>query len=177
MKSKLLLGTAALLLSSCSVAGIRKHEPGYKNVQSLERVKGSFSVGRVEATQQGVASRLKSKSMPCRLTTFNAPAGMTFSDYLQSALTDELSAAKKMSASGVPISIRVNQLESDSSGFDKGTWKLDFDYLVGSKRIHVTTATVFESAFVADTACRNTASALTDALAENFRQFYQRLSN
>lgn len=163
----------SLLLASCSVTGIQKHNPNFKTTRELKKMKGSFHVTEVKAVDPQVMERLKSASLTCRLTSFSMPANMTLKDFLQTALTDELDAAEKMSTAGTGISLQVNQIES-CSGVDKGTWTLDFLYLVGKKSVAVKTVTEFESAYLGDTACRNTANALSTALADNFASFSEK---
>lgn len=166
---------AALVMSSCSVMGIKKHQPNFKNVRELEAVKGSFRVESVKANEKEMQERLVTNSLSCRLTTFNMPAGKDVAGFLQDALTDEFDAARKLAPNGTPVNVVVNNLTSDTSGFSRGNWTLDFDYLVKGKTYNVKTVTEFESAYAADTACRNTAAALTDAVGENFASFYKKL--
>lgn len=174
--SKILLVVfIGFLLSGCAVTAIRKHQPNFKNVHLLEKVKGEYRVKEVVSPDPGLQERLNSRTLSCRLVTFNTPSGLTLSDYLRAALSDELEAAKKRKDNGTPITLSVNQLESDTSGFNTGTWTLNFDYIVGSRKVNVQTVTNFESAYMADTACRNTANALTDAISANFKKFYEAL--
>lgn len=173
--SLLSLLAVAFLLSACSVMGIKKHQPNFKNVRELEAVKGSFRVESVTANAKEMQERLATSSLSCRLTTFNMPPDKNVAAFLQEALTDEFDAARKLAPNGTPVGVVVKDLTSDTSGFSRGTWTLDFDYLVKGKTYSVKTVTEFESAYAADTACRNTASALTDAVGENFAAFYKKL--
>lgn len=165
----------ALLASSCSVTAIKKHDPHFKSTRELQKVKGNFHVVEVRATKKEEQDQLKRSDLPCRLATFNMPTNTTVASFIRDALTDELDAAEKLSENGTKIFVTVNHLESHSASIDTGNWELDFDYLVGSKSINVKTKTEFESAYVAGTACTNTANALTDALTENFVALYKKL--
>lgn len=174
--SPIFLLLAAFSLSACSVAAIQKHQPHFRNTRELSKVKGTFRVAEVKATETKVDERLKSTALSCRLTTFNMPSGLTVASYVKEALSDELDAAEKIHpANGTPITVVVKGMESDTSSLNKGNWTLDFDYLVAGKTHNVKTVTEFESAYNAGTACRNTADALTVALTENFAGLYKKL--
>lgn len=175
MTRVLLAFGAALLLSSCSVMAVKKHVPHFKNTRELSKVKGSYSVLDAKGGTPAMEEKLKSESLSCRLTTFNMPANTSVANFLKDALTDELDAAEKLNLKGDKITIVVKGMDSDTSGFSTGSWALDFDYIVGTKTHNVKTKTEFESAYAADTACRNTANALTDALNDNFAAFYKKL--
>jgi hypothetical protein len=176
---------SALALSACSGAAIKKHEPNFKNVRELEKVKGKFHVADVVAKATAVEKgkekdtelekKLRASSLKCRLTTFSMPVNTTVAQFIKNSLTDELDAAQKLSPTASAITVTVNQLESDTGGFGKGTWTLDFDYRVDNKNYNARTVTEFESAYAAATACRNTAEALTDALGQNFSALYKKL--
>jgi hypothetical protein len=175
MTRVLLAFGAALLLSSCSVMAVKKHVPHFKNTRELAKAKGSYSVLDAKGATPEMEEKLKSESLSCRLTTFNMPANTSVANFLKDALTDELDAAEKLNLKGDKITIVVKAMDSDTSGFNTGSWALDFDYIVGTKTHNVKTKTDFESAYAADTACRNTANALTDALTDNFTAFYKKL--
>lgn len=175
MTRLLLAFGAALLLSSCSVMAVKKHVPHFKNTRELSKVKGSYSVLDAKGSTPEMEEKLKGESLSCRLTTFNMPANTSLATFLKDALTDEIDAAEKLNPSGGKITVVVKELNSDTSGFSTGSWMLDFDYILGTKTYNVKTKTEFESAYMAETACRNTANALTDALTENFAAFYKKL--
>lgn len=164
-----------LALSGCSVMAVRKYDPYFKNTQDLSHVKGTFSSISVAGGSAPLANRLKRSSLDCRLTTYEMPAKTTVSDYIRDALNDEFDAAQKLSPSGKPIALTVNKLESDTSSFSTGTWTLDFDYAVAGQKRNIKTLTEFQSAYMGDTACRNTAEALQDALRANFAKFFKSL--
>lgn len=165
----LLFGAVSLLLlASCSVAGIQKHNPNFKTTRELRKLRGHYSAVDVKATDAEMVKKLQSSSLGCRLTSFSMPANMTVKDFIQAAFTDELDAAERLSKNGTEIAIQVNALTSDTSSFGKGSWTLDFSYAEGKKKVNIKTVTEFESAYMAETACRNTANALSSALTDNF---------
>jgi hypothetical protein len=174
--NRILLALAALfLLSACSVTAVKKHVPHFKTTRELSKAKGSFSVLDAKGATPEMEEKLKGESLSCRLTTFNMPANMSISNFLKDALTDELDAAEKLNLKGDKITVVVKAMDSDTSGFNTGSWSLDFDYILKGKTYNVKTKTDFESAYSAVTACRNTAEALTDAVTENFAGFFKKL--
>jgi hypothetical protein len=176
MKTPLVaLAAFSLLLSSCSIMAIKKHEPNFKSSREIAKSKGSYKIGAITTSGEELTKLLRASHFQCRMTTFNMPANKTVEDFLRDSFTDELDAAEKLSGTGTPISLEVKKMES-SSGLDKGTWTLDFTYKVGSRLVEVNTVSEFESAFAADTACRNTASAFSDAVGENFVGLFRKLS-
>ena len=165
----------SIALSSCSITAINKHQPNFKSSREIAKAKGNFHIGEIKSSDAELLKQLHLSHFQCRMTTFNMPANKTVEDFLRDAYTDELDAAEKLSPNGTPISIDVKQIES-SSGLDKGTWTLDFNYKVGSRVVEVKTVSEFESAFAADTACRNTANAFSEAIGENFVTLFRKLS-
>ena len=163
------------LLSACSVVAIRDYDPYYKNTQSLTNLNVSHSSVRVSSVSKWVTSILERNNMACRLTVFNMPAGKTVAVYIRDALTTELDAAKKLSPNGKPLEIVVARIESNTAGMSRGSWDLDFTYKTSAGSRRVTTKTEYESAFMADTACRNTAQALQDAVRQNFAAYFGQL--
>lgn len=163
------------LLGGCSVVAIRKHEPGYKNVRALQSQKASFRLSGVRGRDEYVERSLSSKSLLCRLTTFNMPAGQTVADYIRQALTDELDAAQRLSMGGTVLEITVLRLDSNSLSPMQGAWDLEFEYSYAGRRRKIKTVYKFESAIDGQVACRNTAQAFSDALAQNFAEFYKSL--
>jgi hypothetical protein len=176
MLKPLLFLVLCFLATACSVVAVRPYDPFYKNTSELALVKGSFKGVQVRGATAGVDALLKQSSMTCRLTTFNMPANKNVETYVQDALTVELDAAKKLSPNGPTITVTINRLESDTAGFNKGHWDVDFTYSTGKSMTNIKTSTEFESAFAAGTACRNTAQGLETALRENFNKFFSSLA-
>ncbi|MBX2994858.1 MAG: hypothetical protein KF681_08550 [Bdellovibrionaceae bacterium] len=162
------------LLSGCSVAGIRRHQPSVQNIRTAESLKNQYSVSGVESDNPRASQRLNKRSMGCRMVNYELPTPLF--TFVKDALTDELDAARKLSPSGAPISISVIEIDSDTSGMNDGYWNTHLIYDVNGKKYDIKKTTRFESAYMADVACRNTGNALTDALAENFAGFYRELA-
>lgn len=171
-----LLCLSCLLLSSCSVMAVKKYNPNFKTTRKVENSIAPVGDIVVKGTATTEDS-LNSNSMSCRLATFEMPANSTLRGYIKSAVADELDAAKKLSDSGEKLQIVVNEFVSDTAGFDTGVWTIDMNYQLGKKLVNVKTETRFTSAFFAQTACTNTATALEDALRENFEEFFKKIRN
>jgi hypothetical protein len=154
---------------------VKKHVPYFKSTRELRKAKGTYTVAGVTGADPNMEKKLAGETLSCRLTNFNMPVNTSVANYIKDGLTDELDAADKFAPKGSAISVVVNKLESDTSGFNTGDWQLDFNYVMKGKSYNVKTKTEFESAYSADTACRNTANALTDALTENFTAFYKKM--
>ncbi|MCA9559446.1 MAG: hypothetical protein KC583_12875 [Myxococcales bacterium] len=167
---------ASVAMAGCSVMGVRRHQPHFKTSRQLEGTAGTYRVGTVKAADLSVESTLSATSLSCRLTTFDLPPQTSVATYLRDALTDELDAGRKLAKDGREIGLFVHRFESDTSSLDQGAWHLDITYEIDGRSYRVSTQTPFESAFVATTACANTATALTDALSENFSQLFAKLA-
>jgi hypothetical protein len=176
IQKKLLLLSFGMALSACSVTSIKKYNPNFKTTREVEKLKSSVSEVDVLPSQEK-SNILNQTSLSCRATTFQLPTGMTLKNYLQEALTDELDAAHKLQSNGSILKVVVHELNSDTAGFNTGTWSLDFEYFVGKNRTRIRSNTAFESAFMGDTACRNTATALEEAVRENFSAYFQKITN
>ena len=155
--------------------GVRQYDPYYKNTQQLTKLDKTINGVTVEGATSELTEKLEKPSLTCRLMTYEMPANKAVKDYLRDALTTEFEAAKKLSPKGTPVKIVVNELDSDTSGFSKGTWTLDFTYKLDNRSENVRTVTEFASAYMGDAACRNTAQALEQALRENFQSFFSKL--
>lgn len=165
--------TLVAILSGCSVAGIRKHQPSVQNIRTAESLKNQYSVAIVDTDNPKKALKMNKRSLGCRMVSYELPTPLF--TYVKDALTDELDAARKLSPSGAPISISVVEIDSDTSGMNDGYWNTHLIYDVNGKKYDIKKTTRFESAYMGDVACRNTGNALTDALAENFAGFYREL--
>lgn len=175
LKNFFLLAVLAFQMSGCAEVPIEKYEPTKQSAGEIAKAKGVFEIGEIQAIDDvELANRLKGKTLSCRATTFHMPDDVTVGAYIKRAFTDELAAAHKLSKKGKKIDITVKELEL-VSGFDKGNWTLDFDYLVGGQTISVRTETEFDSAFATDTACHKPANALSDAMRENLLKFFQEM--
>jgi len=164
-------------LSGCSIMAIRKHEPNFKSTRELKQIKMDFYVLEVTAKQPELIKKLEGDSLTCRLAPFNMPANTSVGKFIRDALTDELDAAGKLSNNGSSIKITVNRIETDTGSINNGHWYLDFNYETEHETYNVQTDTLFESAYMGDTACRNAANAFTDALTDNFDHLYQKYKN
>ena len=96
------------------------------------------------------------------------PDGMSHTDYIKKAFEDELKVAGIYAATNprITLSGNVKKLEfSSSRGLTGGSW--DIEILLSSsngKTLPVTEHYEFESGFIADTACKQTAEAYSPAV-------------
>ena len=91
------------------------------------------------------------------------PDGITHTEYLRKALEDELKVAGVFGATNARVVIGgvVNKLEfSSSRGLTGGTWDIDVTLSSSNgKKLNAVEHYEFQSGFVADTACKQTAEA------------------
>jgi hypothetical protein len=126
----------------------------------------NVSLKSLGATNIGVGSFSGPSSFDnsCRAAGPLAPPdGITHTEYLRKALEDELKVAGSHSSSNPRIVLNgiVNRLEfSSSRGLTGGSWDIDLTLSSSNgKRLSVSERYEFESGFVADTACKQTAEA------------------
>lgn len=91
------------------------------------------------------------------------PDGITYTEYLRKAFEDELKVAGSHGASNPRVVLTgvVNKLEfSSSRGLTGGSWDIDLTLSSSNgKRLSASERYEFESGFIADTACKQTAEA------------------
>jgi hypothetical protein len=161
MKS-LFTAFAALLLTACSTYMPQRYSISADNNVALKAIGlGSINVD----TFKGPAKF----DNACRgAGPIAPPDNMSFESYIQKALADELKVAgmfddktPRVSLSGV-----VTRLEfSSSRGLTGGTWDMSVTFNSSNgKTISVVEHYEFNSGFVADTACKQTAEAFLPAV-------------
>lgn len=98
----------------------------------------------------------------------NPPDKKSFEGYIQKAFADELKLAGMYDAKSPRVTItgKVNSLEfSSSRGLTGGSWKISLTLTSSNgKTMSMSEYYEFESGFVADTACLQTAEAFTPAV-------------
>jgi len=159
---KLVLVLSALTLSACSTYMPQRYSISADNNVALKAIDaGSISVGSF----RGPANFDNS----CRAAGPIAPPdSMSFEAYIQKALADELKVAGKFDdkAPKIILSGAVEKLAfSSSRGLTGGSW--DIGLRVNSsngKTVYVSEYYEFNSGFVADTACKQTAEAYFPAV-------------
>jgi hypothetical protein len=97
-----------------------------------------------------------------------SPDNMTHTDYIRKAFEDELkiAGAFAQSQARVTLSGTVTKLEfSSSRGLTGGSWTINMDLASSNgQRMTVNEYYEFESGFIADTACKQTAEAFLSAV-------------
>lgn len=166
-----------LILSSCSVATIKSHNPHYKSSREIAKIKGMYKIENVSGGNKDLETLLERKDLQCRGTTFDMPPKMSVRTYIADALTNELDAAGKLdNTTGRAIRSSYNRIEPDTSNFDNGFWYIEAMYEIGGNKYNVKTITEFSSAFNASVACVTTANMFEDAIAQNFLEFFKLLN-
>ncbi|MEO6017589.1 MAG: hypothetical protein ABIP46_10050 [Polaromonas sp.] len=161
MKS-LFIAFAALLLTACSTYMPQRYSISADNNVALKAIGlGSINVGPFKGPAKfDNACRGAGPIAP--------PDNMSFESYIQKALADELKVAgmfddktPRVSLSGV-----VTRLEfSSSRGLTGGTWDMNVTFNSSNgKTISVVEHYEFNSGFIADTACKQTAESFLPAV-------------
>jgi len=128
-------------------------------------LKGLSTSGLSVGTFTGPASFDRS----CRAAgPLAAPDGISYSEYIRKALADELKVAGAYAEANPRITLSgvVNRLEfSSSRGLTGGSWDIQISLNSSNgKTLPVAEHYEFESGFVADTACKQTAEAYFPAV-------------
>ena len=108
-------------------------------------------------------------SSNCRaLGPMKVADGLSHTQYIQKAFEDELKTAGAFAASSPRVAIggRVTRLEfSSSKGLTRGYWQIELSLESSNgKRLDANEYYEFDSGFVANDACRNTAEAFSRAV-------------
>ncbi|MGV6853421.1 MAG: hypothetical protein ACWA5R_14750 [bacterium] len=156
------IGLCIITLSGCSTYTPQRYSISADNNVALKAINaGNIGVG----TFSGPAKFDNS----CRAAGPIAPPdGMSFAEYIQKALADELKVAGLYdgNTSKVTLSGAVENLSfSSSRGLTGGTW--DIGLRVNSsngKSVFVSVHYEFESGFIVDTVCKQTAEAYYPAV-------------
>ena len=161
MKS-LAIAITALTLTACSTYMPQRYSISADNNVALKAIGlGNINVGTFKGPSKfDNACRGAGPIAP--------PDNLSFESYIQKALADELKVAGMYDdrASKVTLSGVVSRLEfSSSKGLTGGTWDMDVTFNSSNgKSLAVSEHYEFNSGFVADTACKQTAEAFLPAV-------------
>lgn len=168
------ISLVAFLSVGCSAAAANYSVSADSQVvlrNAKEKGAGSFGVGTV--THSGFPD-VTDRRVSCRALSVGAPADRrTFSNYIRTALTDELRIAGMHSESTpTPIQVDVTKLELDSTG--DSFWKISATFTIGAGGASYTSSVEhpFTSAFGAESACQNAAQAFPAAVQKLLNQFF-----
>lgn len=159
---KMFIGIAVLSLSACSTYTPQRYSLNADTNVALKTVSvGSISVGAFKG--------LSNFDSTCRAAGPIAPPdGMRFEEYIQKALADELKVAGKFDDKTPRVTLNgsLEQLAfSSSRGLTGGSWDIGLKVSSSNgKSTFVSEHYEFESGFVADTACKQTAEAYMPAV-------------
>lgn len=158
MSKKLLVALPlTILLSACSTFTTPRYSISADTNVALKAIGASnIAVGSFSGPNNFDAS--------CRgAGPLAPPDGMSHTDYLKKALEDELkvAGAHAISSPKVVLTGMVNKLEfSSSRGITGGSWDIDVTLKSSNgKSMSAVEHYEFESGFIADTACKQTAEA------------------
>lgn len=159
---KILVAAAALALSACSTFTPQRYSISADNNVALKSLDA-------DGIQVGSFTGPAQFDPNCRAAgPLAAPDNMSFAAYIQKALADELKVAEMYSEKDpkVVLSGDVQQLSfSSSRGLTGGTWDIILKVASSNgKATMVSEHYEFESGFVADTACKQTAEAYFPAV-------------
>ena len=162
MKTLASLLAVAALLAACETPTTQRYSISADNNQAIKSL-GASSIGiRTFAGPAGFSSNCRA------LGPMQVSDGINHTQYIQRAFEDELKIAGAYAQGAARVSIggKLNKLEfSSSKGITGGYWQIDLtlDSSNGSK-LDVSEYYEFNSGFVANDACRNTAEAYSRAV-------------
>lgn len=157
---KIVLLSLSLILAGCSTYMPQRYSASADNVVTLR----ALNVGGINV---GNFSSIVKIDNQCRgAGPIAPPDNMTFEAYVQKALADELKLSgafddkAKVTLSGVLTKLDF----SSSKGLTGGEWNIALDLKSSNgKQISAFESYTFNSGFVADTACKQTAEAFLPA--------------
>lgn len=159
---KIVIALSVLTLSACSTYMPQRYSISADNNVALKSIEaGNINVGAFK----GPASFDSS----CRAAGPIAPPdNLSFEAYIQKALADELKVAGKFDDKSPKVTLTgmVDQLAfSSSRGLTGGSWDIGLRVTSSNgKTVRVSEYYEFNSGFVADTACKQTAEAYYPAV-------------
>jgi hypothetical protein len=158
---KIALLVCALILAGCSTYTPQRYSASADNVVAIKAL-------NVSGINVGTFSSAVKFDNACRgAGPIAPPDNMTFEAYVQKALADELkiSGAFDDKAPKVTLAGVLTKLDfSSSKGLTGGEWNVAIDLKSSNgKQVSASETYTFNSGFVADTACKQTAEAFLPA--------------
>lgn len=153
---------ATALLAACETPTTQRYAISADNNQAIKSL-GATGVGiRTFAGPADFSSNCRA------LGPMQVADNLSHTQYIQKAFEDEfkIAGAYAQNASKVTIGGKINKLEfSSSKGITGGYWQIDLSLdSSNGKRLDVSEYYEFNSGFVANDACRNTAEAYSRAV-------------
>jgi len=114
-------------------------------------------------------------SITCRFAgSVTLPDGESFSDYITTALKDELHSARLFSENAASkLHVTVKRVDF-SSHLGDTNWYIDTDYVLDGRAIYVSSVYHDRSSYLAQKACNNMARYFRKAVAEHLRKLYMK---
>ena len=162
MKTKLALVACAIAMTACETPTTQRYAISADNNLAIKAI-GATGVGvRTFAAPADFSSNCRA------LGPMQVADNLTHTQYIQKAFEDELKIAGAFAPSAPRVTIggKVNKLEfSSSKGLTGGYWQIDLALdSSNGKKLDVSEYYEFNSGFVANEACRNTAEAYSRAV-------------
>ena len=148
-----------VLSSGCSTYAASRYSICVDNVSTLRNFGGkTINVGAFTATKPG------QNEIMCRgVVPIKTPDGEPFSEFVRKALIDELVIANVLSSTA-PVTLTGNLNNIDFSS-TSGAWNISLTVISSkNKTMTVTENYSYTTSFVGETACNQTAQALTPAV-------------
>ena len=162
----------AVLMAGCSSNNIREFRPDLVEAKLMKR-----SLTKKVGVKGVSMKEGNSNSIMCRLAGFiYLPGKMTYSQYIERALTSTLMAMDKFddSCPSKGISVDLSRVTFSSVS---GEWYIDGTVFLNGKNLgEVKSMTPFGTSFIAISACRNVADAFEKASSDFVRKVVEKVS-
>jgi hypothetical protein len=163
---KKIIAISLMLLTAGCAYKAPSYTPSGQNAAELAGGDKKFSVVPQTATFDDAGA------IVCRGGGMVSPPGeQSFTDYISTALKEELAASGRLSADGEPIKLQLTKVEF-STALGATNWYIDVAYAIGGERANVSTIYNDRSSYVGHQACTNIAQYLPKAVAVHLAQLY-----
>jgi hypothetical protein len=170
----LALASALLALSGCQTYSVGRYTVSSDNVQMLRALQqkypqGALKVGAFKHKDKYGRQGIPLKEVMCRgAGPIKPPDNQGYEQFLQKALADELKMAGVYAESS-PIGITASLETLDFSSTD-GTWTLSAQVAAGQQPFPVEMVSKYDTSFMGDNACAQTAQAFVPAAQDFVRK-------
>lgn len=165
-----IVGIALLVLAGCSTYAVPRYSVSADTVAALRAV-GDVEVGVGEFVDENPpGDNDRPGEIMCRAVgPIKTPDGETYAEYIRKALISELIIAD-IYAQDAPISLTGTISELDFSSAS-GIWTVGLEIKSSNgRRIAVTNTHKYQTSFVGETACNQTAQAALGAIQDTIRR-------
>lgn len=170
MKKICILAVFSVFLSGCMSHVVQDYSPSFDNVSQLNKIRNATS--HSIKIQDFTATKPGQRYIACRLEGIEKlPNGQSYEEYIQKALSDELTASGLLSDKAkTTLTGNLDKIDFDSM---KGFWHIQMTFNSNyGKPFTVTSDYSFSSGFIADMACEQVASAFVPAVQKFISTLY-----